>query len=146
MKPNEFIDLIDDAAVTAAIQRAEEKTTGEIRVFISRRNLGPDDVMTRASMRFAKLGMTRTRDRNAVLLYFMPHAQKFAVVGDSAVHARCGQTLWDTIAAAIGDHLQKREFTEAIIDAVKSVGNALALHFPKTDEDRDELPNEPVRD
>jgi uncharacterized membrane protein len=146
MKPDEFLDKIDDAAVTEAIRRAEETTSGEIRVFISRRELGSDDVMSRATTRFAKLGMMRTRDRNAVLLYFIPRAQKFAIVGDAAVHAKCGQTLWENVAAQIGDSLRKGEFTRAIIDAVAAVAAALALHFPKRSDDRNELPNEPIRD
>ena len=30
-----------------------------------------------------KLGMDKTRERNGVLLYFAPQAQKFAVIGDA---------------------------------------------------------------
>ena len=146
MKPKEFLDRIDDAAVTAAIRRAEESTSGEVRVFISQRDLAGDSVLARARARFAKLGMTQTRDRNAVLLYFVPRAQQFAVIGDSAAHAKCGQELWDKVAAEIHDHLVKNEFTLAIVAAVGIVGAALATHFPKKSDDRDELPNEPMRD
>jgi uncharacterized membrane protein len=146
MKAREFIDRIDDAAVTAAIQAAEERTSGEIRVFISQRDLGDDDIMERATARFASLGMAQTRDHNAVLLYFLPRAQKFAVVGDTAVHAKCGQCLWDEVAAQIHAHSARGEFNHAIIVAVELVGAALEKHFPKRNDDRDELPNEPVRD
>jgi uncharacterized membrane protein len=146
MKPKEFIDKIDDAAVIAAIAAVEKRSSGEIRVFISQRDLGTDDIMARATARFAKLGMAQTRDHNAVLLYFVPRAQKFAVVGDAAAHAKCGQMLWEQTAAKIHDHLTKGECTQAILAAIEIVGAALQTHFPRRPDDRNELPDEPVRD
>ena len=38
------------------------------------------------------------------------------------------------------------EFTEAVVDAVTHVGNVLASHFPRSPDDRNELPNQIARD
>src|SRR6478609_9167300 len=99
MEPSDFLQKLDDNRVAEAIEEAESMTSGEIRVFVTERDLGQDDVLSRAKARFEKLGMTKTRERNAVLLYFAPLAQKFAIIGDQGIHEKCGQPFWDEVAA-----------------------------------------------
>lgn len=146
MKTRDFIAHLDDAAVIAAIRCAESKTSGEIRVFISRRLLGSDDFMARATKRFQKLGMTRTRERNAVLLYFMPRERRFAVVGDTGVHAKCAPTFWEEVTACIEARIRSGLFTEAVVGGIERVGELLAEHFPASPGDRQNLPDEVGRD
>ena len=144
MKPKEFIDKLDDAKVTAAIASAEQKSSGEIRVFVS--NDKPADALAAAEAEFLKLGMVKTRERNGVLIYFAPKIQQFAVVGDKAIHEKCGADFWQGIASRISAHLKAGEFTEAVVEAVTEIGAVLARHFPRSPDDRNELPNQVVRD
>ncbi|CAN5405701.1 TPM domain-containing protein [soil metagenome] len=146
MKPGEFIDRLDDARVVEAIRQAESKTSGEIRVFISRRTLGRDNLMTRAATRFRKLGMDQTPERNGVLLYFMPKEQKFAVIGDMGINAQCGVSEWEKVAAELKEGLRQGQVTEAVVGGVASAGALLARHFPARPGDRNDLPNEVSRD
>lgn len=146
MKAGEFIDRLDDAKVIEAIRQAESKTSGEIRVFVSRRTLGGDDVMVRAAARFRKLGMDKTPERNGVLLYFMPREQKFAVVGDKGINARFGAGEWEKVAADLRDGLRAGRFTEAVVGGIEGVGALLERHFPAGAGDRNDLPNEVSRD
>ena len=37
--------------------------------------------------------MHKTRERNAVLIFVAPRAHKFAVVGDKAIHEKCGERI-----------------------------------------------------
>ena len=145
MKTDEFLSQLDEAKIEAAIAEAEARTSGEIRVWVSHKTIA--DAVERAALRFEKLGMRKTRERNAVLLYFAPLSQKFAVIGDSAIHAKCGQPFWEEVAAEIREQLRAQHFTEAVVGAVRKVGDVLARHFPhRGDDDRDELPNTIVRD
>jgi uncharacterized membrane protein len=144
MKAEEFIDRLHDATIVAEIAAAELRTSGEIRIFISRR--APEDAMVRARQRFEKLGMTRTRHRNAVLIYFAPRVHKFAVVGDQGIHEKCGDAFWDEAVAEIGQHLRAERFTDAVVHAVRKVGALLAQHFPPEPGSSHELPNEIERD
>jgi uncharacterized membrane protein len=146
MKPAEFLQKLDDDRVAQAIADAEGVTSGEIRVFVTERDLGKDDVLTRATARFEKLGMTKTRERNAVLLYFAPLAQKYAIIGDRGIHEQCGQPFWDEVAAEMGRLLKNEQFTEAVVGAVKKVGDVLARHFPRRADDQNELPNKVERE
>lgn len=144
MKPKEFIDKLDDNKVMAAIAEAERKSSGEIRVFISHEK--PPDALAAAEAQFLKLGMAQTRERNGVLIFFAPKIQQFAVVGDKAIHEKCGPDFWQQIAAEITTHLKAGEFTEAVGDAVSHIGDVLAKHFPRSPDDRNELPNQIIRD
>ena len=144
MKAREFIHQLDDARITAAIERAEMKSSGEIRVYVSHRE--HHDALAFAEKRFVELGMTRTRDRNAVLLYFVPRTQQFAIVGDQGIHAKCGPEFWQEIAAFISSQLKEGHFTEAVVEGIEKVGDALARWFPRKPDDRNELPNVPVRE
>jgi uncharacterized membrane protein len=146
MKPKDFIAKLDDARVVAAIAEAERGTSGEIRVFVSSRALGGDDVQRRAEARFVKLRMTSTAERNGVLFYFIPRDRKFAIVGDRGIHEKCGDGFWKEIAAAMHERLARGQFTEGVVEAIARAGVALAAHFPGRHDDRNELPDEVDRD
>ena len=144
MKPHELIEKLDDARIVEAIATAERTTSGEIRVCVSHRRR--DDALDAARRRFHKLGMERTRQRNAVLIFFVPRTRQFAVWGDLGVHARCGDDFWRGIVGEMIPLLKEGRFTEAVVLAVGKVGEVLARHFPPEPEDRNELPNWVVSD
>jgi uncharacterized membrane protein len=146
MKPRDFLHKLQEAEIVRAIQAAERKTSGEIRVFVTSRKLGGDSVVKRAAARFEKLGMTATRDRNAVLLYFVPRAHQFAIVGDKGIHEKCGETFWNDVASGIRKKLLEGRFTEAIVGAIEVTGEILARYFPRRPDDRNELPDKVGRD
>jgi len=134
MKPNELIAKLDDARIAEAIGVAEGRSTGEIRVCISHRHR--DDPLAAAQERFRKLRMDRTKRRNAVLIYFLPLTQRFAVYGDIGVHEKCGEDFWRALVEGMRPRLKEGQFTEAIVFAVEQVGELLARHFPPDASDR----------
>jgi uncharacterized membrane protein len=144
MKPKHFIDQLDDARIVAAIAAAEQNTSGEIRVYVSHKQ--PHDTLAAARARFLALGMHRTRDRNAVLIYLVPRAQHFALWGDAALHEKCGESFWTDLTAAMTPLFKQGDLTQAVEHAVKEVGAALARHFPRRPDDTNELPDNVVRD
>lgn len=144
MKPGEFISKLDEQRIINAVAEAEKKTSGEIRVYISHKER--HDALAFARKRFEQLRMTKTKHRNAVLIYLVPRTQQFAVIGDAGIHARCGDGFWTDIVARMTERLKAGEFTEAIIHAINETGAALAKYFPPEGENPDELPNEIVRD
>ena len=87
--------------------------------------------------------MTATRERNGVLIFVAPRAQKFAVIGDEGIHQRCGDAFWQQLVAVdAGTHFQAENFTDAVVHAIDQTGELLsAQHFPRRPDDRNELPN-----
>ena len=144
MKPKEFIGKLDEARIVGAIARAERESSGEIRVWISEKKRA--DALEAAKERFAKLGMEKTKRRNAVLLYFAPACRQFALWGDTALHEKCGEAFWKIIVDGMTPFLKRGEYTEAVEYAVKEVGHVLAKHFPREPGDINELPDSVVRD
>lgn len=139
-----FFSKLDSERIVAAIAEAERKSSGEIRVHVTRRK--PEDLEARARRRFELLGMMRTAERNGVLFYIAPAARRFQVLGDSGIHEKCGPDFWKEIAGEMERHFRKGEFTEGIVTGVEHVGEVLARHFPRSEADRDELPNLPTED
>lgn len=115
--------------IVAAISRAEHKTTGEIRVSISPKRI--EDPVAAAQMEFMRLGMNHSKEQNGVLIFVAPRSRKFAVIGDAAVHAKCGDDFWRQLADAMTGFFRKSEFTTGIIHGVQKAGDLLAEHFPR---------------
>lgn len=133
MKTKDLFTELDHDRITAAIQEAEKRTSGEIRVYVSHRKVS--DPRHAGAHQFVKLGMDKTKHRNAVLIFIAPESQNFAVLGDTAVHARCGETFWESVASAMRELFRQGKFTEGIVHGIDTAGKALAQHFPadKTD-------------
>lgn len=146
MKTKHFLRALDDARVVEAIAAAERTTAGELRVFVSRRKLRGADVCARARAEFGMLGMEGTRRRNAVLFYLVPCEQAFAVIGDEAVHAKCGQAFWEQTAKAMEADFAAGRFTEGLVAGIRRAGELLAEHFPRRADDRNEMPDGVARD
>ena len=144
MKARHFINKLEHDAIVGAIAEAERKMHGEIRVFISRKE--PPDVVAAAQEAFVHLGMDKTRMRNGVLIYVAPRAHKFAVIGDTAVHAKCGEEFWKEVVEEMAAHFRGGQFTEAIIHGIRRAGKLLSEHFPHHRGDTNQLSNEIVED
>jgi uncharacterized membrane protein len=143
MRTHRFIRELEHDRITKAIKDAEAKTSGQIRVFLQRGHF-EEDALERAGKKFLQLGMQKTRERNAVLIFVAPRAQKFAVIGDEGVHQKCGEQFWQDLVARMREHFLREDFTEALVEAITAAGNLLATHFPRTGPATNELPDEIV--
>ena len=141
MRAKEFLSLLDHERIVAAIAAAERTTSGEIRVFVERGQIA-GEALPVAERKFQELGMHKTGERNAILIFVAPQAQKFAVVGDEGVHRQCGVEFWQHLVEAMRAHFTKAEFTEALTEAIDEAGQLLARYFPRQKDDRDELSNQ----
>jgi len=130
MRTKEFLSKLEHDRIVAAIRDAESKTSGQIRVFIQRGKLEVDPLIA-ARKKFQLLGMRKTPERNAVLIFVAPRAHKFAVVGDKTIHEKCGESFWQRLVDGMREHFRNEKFTDAVVDAIEEVGRALVAHFPK---------------
>lgn len=143
MRTKEFLSRLEHDRIVQAIRDAESRTSGEIRVFVQRGKLSVDPLIV-AQKKFQRLGMHKTRERNAVLIFVAPRAHKFAVVGDKAIHEKCGEHFWQNVVGGMRVHFQKEKFSQALTEAINEVGRVLAAHFPRTRANANELPDEIV--
>jgi uncharacterized membrane protein len=141
-----FVLAVDHERVVAAIREAEARSAAEVRVHVSSQTV--EDAEKAAAAQFEALGMTKTRERNGVLIYIAPRSQRFAIVGDIGIHARCGQAFWRDVAGAMTEDFRGRRFTEGIVKGIAKAGDALASYFPRSAgvEDVNELPDDVSED
>lgn len=144
MKTSDFIQQLREPEIVAAIRAAEQKTSGEIRVFISDKAV--TNPVSAAQEQFTRLGMEQTRDRNGVLIFLAPGSQQFAVIGDSGVHARCGAVFWEELARSMSEQFRAGDFTAGIVQGIQRAGELLGQHFPRRPDDHNELPDGVARD
>ena len=142
MKPRHFIARLDRQLIETAIHQAERQTSGEIRVVIHRKPVA--DAVAAARHEFVRLGMQKTRHRNAVLLFVAPASQTFAIIGDEGVHRKCGDPFWRELAEAMTVPFKQGDFTAGLLAGIGRAGALLATHFPRLPDDRNELPDQVV--
>jgi uncharacterized membrane protein len=143
MRTREFLNKVEHDRIVQAIREAESKTSGEIRVFIQRGKL-KSDPLAAAQKKFRQLRMHKTRESNAVLIFVAPRAHKFAVVGDRAIHEKCGNDFWQRVVDGMRVHFQNEKFSHALVEAIREIGKLLAAHFPITSGNANELPDKIV--
>ena len=146
MKTKEFLHRLDDARIAAAIAEAEGRSRGEVRVHVTSSHV--DDVQAAAARTFERLGMTRTAERNGVMIYVAPRDQRFAVIGDAGIHAVCGEAFWREVADAMREEFKAGRFTDGNVAGIERTGQMLARHFPREEgrTDANELRDEVSRD
>ena len=134
----------DEQRIVAAIEASELVTSGEVRVHLNDTCSG--DPLRDAQKQFQKLGMHRTAERNGILFFLALESHKFAVVGDSGIHAKVGQSFWEGIRDHMVPELKEGRWVDALELGIAEAGRALAEHFPHQGRsDRDELSNEVSR-
>jgi uncharacterized membrane protein len=145
MRTKEFLNKLEHDRIVRAIQEAESKSSGQIRVYIQRGKLDVDP-LPKAHRKFHQMGMQKTNEHNAVLVFVAPRARKLAVVGDRAIHEKCGEEFWHEVVDRMRDHFREEKFTQALVEAITEIGNMLAAHFPRRSISSNELPDEIIED
>ena len=141
MEHKEFLNQIDQQRIVQAIGEAEKETSGEIRVHVQPTVRGAE-IRSVAERTFERLGMTRTKLRNGVLLFIATEDRRFVILGDSGIDEKVPAGFWDQIAAKLTIHFKNGEFTDGIVEAIQAAGERLKAFFPRAADDVNELPDE----
>ena len=138
-EPRDFFSEEETKQLIRAIQAAERRTSGEIRIHIESTC---DDPAERARQVFAELGMDRTEERNGVLFYLATESRLFAILGDAGIDERVEAGFWEGIRTAVLDRFRKGEFLAGLTDGPRTAGESPAKHFPRRSDDANELPDD----
>lgn len=127
-------------AISEAIHEAELLTSGEIRVHVDNECSG--EPVKRAIEVFESLGMHATAERNGVLIYIAFDSHKLAIIGDKGINEKVPHNFWDSTRDHLINHFKRGEYAKGIIAAVSEAGEQLSVHFPRKEDDTNELSNE----
>ena len=143
-KQKEFFTAEEKQQVVEAIRKAEQRTSGEVRVFVESRCRFVDAI-DRAMELFYQLKMNETEERNGTIVYVAVKDKQAAVFGDEGIHQKLGQKYWEEEVNKMMVYFKQANLAEGIIQCVSDIGEALYQNFPydhKTD--KNELPDDIV--
>jgi uncharacterized membrane protein len=143
-KQKEFFTAEEKQKIIEAIQKAEQRTSGEVRVFIESR-CRYVDAIDRAAELFFQLGMNKTNERNGTLVYVAVKDRQAAVFGDEGIHQRVGQKYWEDEVNKMMVCFRQANLADGLIQCVTDIGEVLYQNFPYNREtDKNELPDDIV--
>ncbi|WP_445665762.1 TPM domain-containing protein [Fodinibius sp. AD559] len=141
MPARQFLTEDEEEQIVDAINAAEQKTSGEVRVHIEHHCA--NNALDRADHVFHDLGMDETKLQNGVLIYIATEDHKAAVYAGKGIHREVEDGFWNDVLQILINHFKKEEFEEGIEEAVYKVGNKLEELFPYHQKgDLEELSND----
>jgi len=140
LKTKHFFSNKEKEQIVAAIEEAEKRTSGEIRVHVESGS-GKDPII-RAKEVFEKLGMVKTDLRNGVLIYLAAKERRFAIIGDQGIDKVVPANFWGDTKEEMGRLFKEGRFADGVCYGIRSAGEHLAVHFPYQRGDVNELSNE----
>lgn len=140
LSAEELLSPAELERVREAIRKAEARTSGEIRVHLD--DTIVDDVLDHAAFVFEELGMHRTQDRNGVLIFVSVAQRRAAVIGDVGIHEKLPHGFWNETLSVILERFKAERYCEGLCMGVERLGEQLRAHFPRANDDRNELSDE----
>ena len=135
--PKYFFSKKEKQLILSAIQTAENKTSGEIRVHVQRET--SQDILAEAKQVFEKLGMTRTQERNGVLILFGIKNRHFAILGDKEIHEKVPGNFWEDVRLLMQKDFLDDRFADGLTEGIHRVGEKLQAYFPAQKDNPNEL-------
>lgn len=138
------------AIIERAVAEQEKRHRSELRVVIEgglplQALVARRTARERAIEHFTRLRVWDTDDNAGVLIYLLLADRRVEIVADRGIHARVGDTAWETICGAMQQEFAAGRFEAGMLTGLASVSDLLAQHFPpKAGGNSNELPDAPV--
>ncbi|MAE63429.1 MAG: hypothetical protein CMJ18_04085 [Phycisphaeraceae bacterium] len=132
-----LLTAAESAELAAVVRDAEARTSAEIRVVITRHCWG--DLRAKGQRLFRRHGLDATAGRNAVMILLVAANREVLVYGDNAIHERVGPRFWVEVKDLMVERFSTGDVVGGLREGVLRVGERLVEHFPRADEDVNEL-------
>ena len=83
----------------------------------------------------------RTHGRTGVLIYLSLAERRAEIVADDAIAAKVSPEVWGAAMATLVSEIRAGRPAAGLVGAISQVGAVLAEHFPRADDDVNELPD-----
>jgi putative membrane protein len=83
----------------------------------------------------------RTHGRTGILIYLSMREHRAEIVADEAIASKVAPETWGDAMAAMLAEIKDGHVADGMIAAVERVGAVLAEHFPRAEDDINELPD-----
>ena len=137
-----FFSEEEGRQIVAAIQAAENDTSGEIRIHLANKVKKGKNIMEQAAKVFQRLGMDDTELRNGVLIFFAVEDHRFAILADQGINKVVPEGFWDEIVRNMSTKFKEKQFLVGLTEGIHAIGQQLKQYFPYQSDDTNELPDE----
>lgn len=103
-----------------------------------------EEVGKAARAAFVERGISRTRGRSGILVFVSTFERRIEVVRDVGVDPREGKDAWARAVSKLTGSVHEGADFDAFVDGLKELGPALSKDLPRSEDDVNELPDEPV--
>lgn len=111
------------------------------RPFIAASRLN-EAVQERAVRAFYEKGLHKTKDSTGILVFISLFEHKVWILGDCGINAKIPADSWLELVRILTAGLKNGRAADALCEVVSRCGEALAQHFPREGDDRNELQDE----
>jgi putative membrane protein len=112
-----------------------------LRLLLTPPSIRDERVRARAITCFKVGAERRTQGRTAILIYLSMDEHRAEIVADKAIAAKVPAEVWGDVMAEMLAELTQDHLADGLIAAIARVGALLAEHFPRADQDQNELPD-----
>lgn len=130
--------------ISEKIESIENRSNAEVRVAVLNKEKSGEKKLSiekLAEKYFFELGMDKTVERTGVLLLIHAKRHAFHLMGDKGIDTHIPQQAWNDYASNLGDFFKHDEFEKGVLDVLDKIAGILSEHFPKSDDDTNELSN-----
>jgi putative membrane protein len=113
------------------------------RHFLSKSRID-ESVHLRSLAAFTANGLHHTREHTGILIFVSSLEHRVVVLADRGINQKVSAGTWDEIVHLITSGIKSGDACDAFCQAIERCGAILAEHFPRSADDRDELPNQLV--
>ncbi|MGD0844140.1 MAG: TPM domain-containing protein [Geobacteraceae bacterium] len=99
-------------------------------------------VRERAVRAFYEKRLYKTRDENGVLIFISILERKVWILGDRGVDRKIPHATWQTHAREISAGIKEGRACAALCTVIGKCGQVLGEHFPRKEDDTNELPDD----
>jgi putative membrane protein len=112
-----------------------------LRFALTPRIIRAQRVRARALALFRVGAEARTAGRTGILIYVSLSEHIAEIIADQAIHSKVAPGVWGDAMADLIAEVRQGRLADGMIAAVRDVGVVLAQHFPRADDDVNELPD-----
>lgn len=135
-------------AIERAIAVSETSHRGELRFVVEAglpvqalwRGQSP---RARAIELFSQLRVWDTQDNSGVLIYLQLIDRRVEIVADRGIDAKVGEAFWARVCRNMEATFHGGDFERGALEALATITAELALHFPASGGNPNELPDAP---
>lgn len=134
--------------ITEAISESEKQHDAEL-VFAIESSISPISALRGYTAReraidvFSELRIWDTEWNNGVMIYLLLADHDIEIVADRGVNRLAGSEYWEDVCHGIEKNFKEGRFEEGVIFGIRKISELLIQNYPKTENNPNELPNEP---